>query len=329
MNLDDLEYEKINQETGEIEEPNLKVVAKIALKSRVEYNKEEIDKNLTKVEKMYKGIVFQEDQVKEAKKERAKLNTLSKSLTEHRKKIVDEATADIKPFENFMKSASLRAKAVSEIIDTQIKIFEEKQAKIRLEIAKNYLNKIVEEKVEYKEFIDQIDLNEKIFKIAGSYTKNWVGSKIKEYIAEKLRQADEVLEAREVQAKLLQEKIKLIDSCCYRFTKNYNLKIKLNPNNFEYLKSYDLTDILEKIEVAAAEQQVEEIRVEKSELEKVEQDKVSPVEDTKELENTKETDICEEKKYNFSLKISNCNLEKSKMLKEFLVNNNFEFSILK
>jgi len=316
MNLNDLEYEKIDMETGEIKEPELNVVANIAIKPKVEYNKDELEMNLSRVEKMYNGIVFQEDQIQEAKKERAKLNTLSKKLAESRKEIIKEATAEIKPFENFMKLAEKRAKAIAATIDEQIKVFEEKQAKIRLEIAKNYLNKIVTENEKYKEFIDQIDLEEKVFNIKTSYTKTWVGNKIKEYVEEKLRQADEILEAREVQARLLQEKIKLISNCCERFTKNYNLKIKLNPNNFEYLKNYDLTEILNKIEVAAKEQQEEEIKVEE-EVTVLEPQKI-----VKEVMKEKKY----EKVYNFSLKIANCSLEKSKILKEFLIENNFEFS---
>lgn len=319
MNVEDLEYEKINMETGEIEEPDLNVVARIEKDIIIVFNQEEIEKNLQRVEKMYEGILFQEDQIQVAKKERAKLNALSNKIQEARKKVINDATKGIKPFENYMKKAATRAKKVANEIDSQIAIFEDTQKQIRKAISIDYLKSLVKENPQYSEFLGDIDLDEKIFTNGTSYKNGKVGPKIKEYISVRLKQVDEILLAREVQIKLLQEKTELIKKCCEKFTIAYNLKLKLNENVFNYLKDYELTDILEKIENAALEQQQQENVLEQATV----------IEETIEVEPVDQIQVepeSNEKKYNFSLKISNCNLEKSKLLKGFLEVHKYEFT---
>ena len=56
----------------------MEIVAKISQKSIIEYNKEEIEKELKVIEEKYTGLTFTEEQLGEAKEERAKLNKLVK-----------------------------------------------------------------------------------------------------------------------------------------------------------------------------------------------------------------------------------------------------------
>ena len=52
----------------------MEIVAKISQKSIIEYNKEEIERELKIIEEKYIGLTFTEEQPGEAKEERAKLN---------------------------------------------------------------------------------------------------------------------------------------------------------------------------------------------------------------------------------------------------------------
>ena len=49
----------------------MEIVAKISQKSIIEYNKEEIEKELKVIEEKYTGLTFTEEQLGEAKEERA------------------------------------------------------------------------------------------------------------------------------------------------------------------------------------------------------------------------------------------------------------------
>ena len=149
----------------------MEIRALVEVKGKIDYNKEEIEAGLLLMEQKYDGLVFTDDQIKEAKSERALLNKTVTSLDDYRKRIMEEITLDAKPFEDFMKSASKRAKSVSEMISSQIKEFEKVQKAERLESAKKYIADINQEKPQYKEFMDHLDLSEAIFTNAGSFNK--------------------------------------------------------------------------------------------------------------------------------------------------------------
>lgn len=239
----------------------LEVLAKISQKSVIEYNKAEIEKGLAEIEKRYTGMVFTEEQLPEAKEERAKLNKLIKVLGDYRKNIVAEAMTEIKPFEDFMKDAEKRAKALSENIDLQAKKFEENLKIERLAKVSEYLENLLEEKPQYQEFKQQLapSLDNAVFTNKGSFTaKGEVGTKIIDYINTQLSQFDEILKAREEQEKVLQQKRELIVSQCKSMSEMLGLKIPLSPKQFAYLKNFDLSEITEEIQRAAKEQKEKE-----------------------------------------------------------------------
>lgn len=258
----------------------MEIRAQIVAKGSIEYNKQEIEAGLLVLEEKYNGLVFREEDLKEAKEERAKLNKLVKAIDSYRKQVVGEAMEPVKEFETFMKEASKRGSTLSEGIGDQIKEFEKVQKAERLESAKKYIAEINQEKPQYKEFMDQLDLSEAIFTNAGSFNKaGEPGTKLVEYIRNKLYQADEVLDARAVQEKALQEKRELIVSQCASTSKMLGLKIALSPKTFGYLKDYELSKIIDEINRAGQEQQkeekaaIEKIRLEEEAKAKAEQEK--------------------------------------------------------
>ena len=239
----------------------MEIVAKISQKSIIEYNKEEIEKELKVIEEKYTGLTFTEEQLGEAKEERAKLNKLVKGLGDYRKSIVKEAMTEIEPFENFMKEAEKRAKNLSESIDAQAKKFEENLKIERLAKVTEYLEALLEEKPQYAEFKQQLapSMDNAVFTNKGSFNaKNEVGSKIIEFINTQLSQFDEILAARKAQEELLQQKRELIVSQCKAMTEMFELKLELSPKQFAYLKDYELTAITTEIQRVAKEQSEKE-----------------------------------------------------------------------
>ena len=278
----------------------MEIVAKIIKKSIIEYNKEEIEKELKVIEEKYTGLTFTEEQLGEAKEERAKLNKLVKGLGDYRKSIVKEAMTEIEPFETFMKEAEKRAKNLSENIDLQAKKFEENLKIERLAKVTEYLESLLEENPKYKEFKQQLapSLDNAIFTNKGSFTaKNEVGSKIIEFINAQLLQFDEILEARKVQEELLQQKRELIVSQCKAMTEMFELKIPLSTKQFSYLKDYDLSKITNEIQRAAKEQKEKErIAIEKIQKEAEEKARIEAEKKILEESKVEETEIIEEKK---------------------------------
>ncbi len=93
----------------------------------VDMNINEIEGFINSTKEKYQNLVFTEDQVNEAKSSRATLNKLEKNIAEVRKKIEKESKMDIEKLINTLKQAEKDVKELSNNIDSQIKVFEEKE----------------------------------------------------------------------------------------------------------------------------------------------------------------------------------------------------------
>lgn len=332
----------------------MEIVAKISQKSIIEYNKEEIEKELKVIEEKYTGLTFTEEQLGEAKEERAKLNKLVKGLGDYRKSIVKEAMTEIEPFENFMKEAEKRAKNLSESIDTQAKKFEENLKIERLSKVSEYLENLLEENPQYSEFKQQLapSMDNAIFTNKGSFNvKNEVGSKIIEFINSQLLQFDEILAARKAQEELLQQKRELIVSQCISVSEMLGLKMPLTAKQFAYLKDYDLSKITDEITRAGKEQAekeriaIEKIQKEADEKARIEAEKKileeSKIEEAKIIEEkkeevTKEIEKAQEKeevkhvkKFYGIIEFEGISIEEATAFRRFLDTNNIKFKVNK
>lgn len=314
----------------------MNVVAKIEQKSIIKYNQEEIEKGLLALEEKYTDLTFTEEQIKEAKEERAKLNKLKKTLDEYRKNILDEATKDIQPFETYMKEAAKRADKLSKSIDEQVKTFEKEQEIIRLSKVVDYIESIIEENPKYNDFREQLQPSEteKIFTNKGSFTsKGDVGSKIIDHIAAQLIQIDEVIEARRKENELKEQKKDLIHSTCVDMTELLELEIVLNPANFYHLIDKELTEIANFIKESAKKQKESEKeaveRIRKQEEEKLRNQEFVKKE-VVEIKEEKVADIKEEYEtaYNLSLKFKGLGVEKANLLMNFIKTNNIQFELI-
>ena len=119
----------------------------------IEWNYEELKAELSQKLEDYKGLVYTEEQIKEAKADRAKLNALATAIDSKRKEIKKQCLQPYEAFEAQIKDLLALIKEPVSLIDTQIKDFEEEKKKKKLEEVKELFEKLKAEAGEELEFI--------------------------------------------------------------------------------------------------------------------------------------------------------------------------------
>ncbi len=123
----------------------MELVIKSITPAVVQMNIDEVEKYMAEVKEKYQNIVFTADEIKTATEERTKLNKLEKNISDVRKKIEKDGTADIKSIIDTLKTAEKDTKALSNNIGEQIKRFEEEEWQKKLEEIGEIKNKIFRE----------------------------------------------------------------------------------------------------------------------------------------------------------------------------------------
>ena len=109
---------------------------------RIEWNREEFKTLVESAMERYNGIAFTEEQMKEAKAERAELNALKKAISDKRVQVKNEILAPYTRFENEVREITdLIEKPIAEI-DRQIKAYEDNRKAEKRESLKRYFDKI-------------------------------------------------------------------------------------------------------------------------------------------------------------------------------------------
>lgn len=96
-------------------------------------NEEVLDSVVTKLTEQYGSLVFTDENVDEAKKAKAELNSFIKTIEDNRKLVKKDYSKPLNEFETKMKSYAERIKDVSADIDEGIKSFEAKEKEKRKE----------------------------------------------------------------------------------------------------------------------------------------------------------------------------------------------------
>lgn len=147
-------------------------VSEIKALQPVTFNYDELKKQLIEKVDTYKNMVYSEENIALAKKDRATLNKLSKAFANERKRIKNQLLEPFNDFELKCKELEARVDEASNNIDMQVKAFEEKEDNAKeLEIV-SYFTSVVGE---YNELID-FDL---------IFDKRWLN---KTYSMEKVKQ---------------------------------------------------------------------------------------------------------------------------------------------
>ena len=108
----------------------------------IKFNFDELKKELTEGLEKYRGLVYDEKSISEAKKDRATLNNFKKAIEDKRKEVKKQC---LEPYENFEKQIKELVALVDEPvleIDKQVKYYEqkkkdEKEAKIKVYYTEN------------------------------------------------------------------------------------------------------------------------------------------------------------------------------------------------
>lgn len=121
------------------------VISPLQKMEAIKFNYEELKEGLKNSLTKYKNIVYTPETIKEAKDDRARLNSLAKSLNDGKINIKKEFMVPYDEFEGKIKELIELVKEPANEIDNQIKAFEEKEkAEKRNEIEKIYQENIGE-----------------------------------------------------------------------------------------------------------------------------------------------------------------------------------------
>ena len=111
-------------------------INEVAIPDAIQFNYEELRQELTEKVSMYETMVYTDDQIKEAKSDKANLNKLKKALNDER---IRREKEYMKPFNEFKarinEIIAIIDKPVA-VIDKQVKAFDEKKKQEKLEAVK-------------------------------------------------------------------------------------------------------------------------------------------------------------------------------------------------
>lgn len=133
-----------------MEKPILKneIEAKINGVAKVEDNIAEAKEYALNLKEYYSKLVFTEDQIGEAKEERASINKVIKKIADYRKNIIAEFKKPIELFEMTAKETEKILKETADFVDVQVKNYEEQEKeekKVQIRAIYNHL--ILEESI--------------------------------------------------------------------------------------------------------------------------------------------------------------------------------------
>ena len=129
-----LEEEKENEMELKIKTPTFPEV--------IEFNFQELKQEITERASNYVNLVYSDDQIADAKKDRATLNKFVKALSDERIKIKKECLKPYEDFEAKIKELDAIVNKAIKNIDGQIKAAEEQKKTEKLEQIQEYWNRV-------------------------------------------------------------------------------------------------------------------------------------------------------------------------------------------
>ena len=272
-----------------MEKPILKneIEAKINGVATVEDNINEAKEYALQLKEYYSTLVFTEEQISEAKEERANINKMTKKIADYRKNIIAEFKKPIELFETTAKETEKILKETSDYVDIQVKNYEEKEKEEKRNQIENLYNELTKEEaisnlINLEMLFDERYLN-----------KTYDIKDIEKDLSNKITKISNDIQA-----------IKDLDS---------EYEVSLTNS---YLKTFDLSLVIaenkrlqelknETVKVEERKEEIKEEKIDKMLNEKVQVDEIDPVK-------------------TYTLKIT-AELSKQKKLREFLDLNNMKY----
>lgn len=106
----------------------------------IEFNFDELKQEITERASTYVNLVYSDEQIQDAKKDRATLNKFVKALSDERIKIKKECMKPYEDFEAKIKELDKIVNAAISNIDSQVKGYEEKKKQEKLDEITNFFN---------------------------------------------------------------------------------------------------------------------------------------------------------------------------------------------
>lgn len=117
-------------------------VKQITFPEAIEFNYDDLKKEIIEKVSLYTNLVYTDEQIKEAKSDRSKLNKFVKALSDERIKIKKKC---LKPYEDFEKKINELTAIVNEpisLIDKQVKEYEELKKSEKLAKIQEYFDEV-------------------------------------------------------------------------------------------------------------------------------------------------------------------------------------------
>lgn len=286
---------------------------------QIDWNFEELKKEITEKAEMYGSLVYTDENIKEAKADRAKLNKFIKVLEDKRKDVKKMMLEPYTQFESQVKELVSIIGEANDNIASQVKAYTEKLREEKREKVKEIYDKAMS--VEGAEGIAEILTFDRVFKesfLNSSTTFKSIVNEIED-LRDRVRHDLEVINAdtREYQFEMKQAYLKNLDmteaiSVKQQFEENARKKAEYEAKRKAEMEGRKAREEAEAQKVVQAGKQVV-----------VEQ---QPEETQQEVEATKivEATVTEERKFTVSFKVYGTQ-KQLRELKEFLTSNNIEY----
>lgn len=286
---------------------------------QIDWNFEELKKEITEKAEMYGSLVYTDENIKEAKADRAKLNKFIKVLEDKRKDVKKMMLEPYTQFESQVKELVSIIGEANDNIASQVKAYTEKLREEKREKVKEIYDKAMS--VEGAGGIAEILTFDRVFKesfLNSSTTFKSIVNEIED-LRDRVRHDLEVINAdtREYQFEMKQAYLKNLDmteaiSVKQQFEENARKKAEYEAKRKAEMEERKAREEAEAQKVVQAGKQVV-----------VEQ---QPEETQQEVEATKivEATVTEERKFTVSFKVYGTQ-KQLRELKEFLTSNNIEY----
>lgn len=286
---------------------------------QIDWNFEELKKEITEKAEMYDSLVYTDENIKEAKADRAKLNKFIKVLEDKRKDVKKMMLEPYTQFESQVKELVSIIGEANDNIASQVKAYTEKLREEKREKVKEIYDKAMS--VEGAEGIAEILTFDRVFKesfLNSSTTFKSIVNEIED-LRDRVRHDLEVINADtgEYQFEMKQAYLKNLDmteaiSVKQQFEENARKKAEYEAKRKAEMEERKAREEAEAQKVVQAGKQV----VVEQQSEETQQE----VEATKIVEAT----VTEERKFTVSFKVYGTQ-KQLRELKEFLTSNNIEY----
>lgn len=247
------------EEIRELVKPEFKSEIKAEIKgiSEIEDNIQEVQSYALELAKYYENVVFSEEDLKEAKNEKADVNKFKKKVSDFRKEITKKWN---EPLQKFVDTAKTTETILSDTYDTinkQITVYEEEKLAIKNNEVKEYF-----EELAIKEQIDFIDYSRANINVTLTASMKSLKEQAKTFV-DKILEDLKLINSQEYSDEILIEYKKDLNvSKAICDVKDRHIALEKAKEEKENKKEQELTDevMLEKIEslTAPKEESVEE-----------------------------------------------------------------------